>query len=451
VSLITEARASIRNAFRSTPRAVPSAVAVANREAGRVGKTNVRALRYWSMYSEWVRTAVNIRKDQVASADWDIGQWDPDGKEPDKGLAREIRDRIEYGNPKDKNWRDFSGKVVEDILVLDAGCIEIEPTFRGEPLYMHPVDGGTVRVSSLWDGSDPDEPRYFWYPDNFERARWKDDEFIYIMETPRTNSPVGLSKLETLKMAIDSELEAMAYNARQVRNPTPDGLLHLGKGARQPDIDKFRALWMAEQGLGGGLPITGGHEDPTFIKFHDSNNEMQFMDWNIYLVRKIAAVFQLSSQDMNLGYEINRSTAEVSDKQTEDRGVRPLLDLVSSSITRGFIWHSAFGGQANNLCLKFTNLNLRESLNRAQVNKIALGGVSYKTINQARKEAGEEPLGEGKDNIYDKLMAITPQGVFLLEDVPTAREYMELHAKPAAPKPGAPQIPATTGKADGDE
>lgn len=446
MSVFTEARASIQNALRATPRAVPSAaLSMVSREMGRVGKTNVRMFRNWSEHSEWVRAAINIRKDQVASAEWDISQWDPDGPEPDKGLAREIRDRIEYGNPKDKDWRTFSGKIVEDILVLDAGSIEIEPNFGGEPLYMHPVDGGEIRVSRLWDGTDPDEPRYFWYPDNFERARYRDDEFIYIMETPRTNTPVGLSKLETLKMAIDSELEGMAFNARQIRNPTPEGLLHLGKGARQEAIDKFRALWQAEQQLGGGLAITGGTESPEFVKFHDSNVDAQFLEWQVYLVRKIAAVFQLSTQDLNLAYEINRSTAEVNDKQTEDRGVRPLLDLVSSSITRGFVWHEKFGGQANNLCLKFTNLNLRESLSRAQVNKIALGGVSYKTVNQALKEAGMEPKGAE----FDTLMMVTPQGVFTIDDVPSAREYMEMmHPKPAAgPKP-AGQIGPGAAKSD---
>jgi hypothetical protein len=437
VSFLTEARASIRNSFRSTPQNVPTAVTMASRDQGRVGKTNVRMLRDWSEHSEWVRAAINIRKDQVASAEWDIVQNDPDGKPIDKLLAREIRDRIEYANPRDKDWRTFTGKVVEDILVLDAGSIEIEPTFGGEPLYMHPVDGGEVRVDRFWDGTNPDAPRYFWYPDGFPRASWKDSEFIYIMETPRTVGPMGLSKLETLKAAIDSELEGSAFNARQVRNPTPEGLLHLGKGARQSDIDKFRAHWQAEQALGGGLGITGGTEAPAFIKFHDSNSDMQFLEWQVYLVRKIAAVFQLSTQDLNLAYEINRSTAEVNDKQTEDRGVRPLLDLVSSSLTRGYVWSPAFGGSSNNMALKFVNLNLRESLARAQVNKIALGGVSYKTVNQALKEAGMEPQGPE----FDVLMMVTPQGVFTIDDVPSAREFMEMmHPKPAAP--AAPKPPA---------
>jgi phage portal protein BeeE len=422
----------IQNALQSTPRNVPSltAAAIAFKEMGRVGKSNVQLFRHWSEHSEWIRAAINIRKNQVGSAEWDIVQNDPDGKPADQGLARELRDRLDYANPKAENFQAFLEQLVEDILVLDAGSIEKVRSFNDEVVYLYNVDGGTVRVNALWDGEDEDEPRYFWYPDNFERARWKNRDFIYIVETPRANSAVGLSKLETLKLSIDAEIEGHAYNARQVRNPAPDGLLHLGKGARQEQVDSFKAFWQAEQGRGGAMAITGGTEAPNFIKFQDSNREAQFLEWQIYLVRKMAAVFQLSTQDMNLGYEINRSTAEVSDQQTEDRGIRPLMGLLRRNINQGYIWDESFGGRANNLAFKWTKLNLAESLKLAQYYKLALAGVPWTSINTALKEMGKEPLGPE----FDKLIMSTPTGAVDVIDVPTGREFMD-SKKPVAKPP----------------
>jgi len=430
--------ATLTNAFQSSPRRVPSeaALAMASTERGRVGKSNVRLFRNWSEHSEWVRAAINIRKAQVSGAEWDIAPIDPD-VQVDVGLQNEIRDRLMFANPKDEDFTTFIEKVVEDILVLDAGSVEIERNVRGEPLYAHAVDGGTVRVSTLWDGTSTDEPRYFWYPDNFERGRWKNDDFIYIMETPRTNSVLGLSKLETLKLSIDSELEGHAYNARQVKNAAPDGLLHLGKGAKQESVDTFRAFWQAEQGR-GTMAITGGTESPGFVKFHDNNRDAQFLEWQIYLVRKIAAVMGMSAGDLGISFDINRSTAEVQDQQSEDRGIRPLMNKASSAITRGFVQDGQFGGQANNLGFRFTKLNLKESLARAQINKLRTAGMPTASVNEARKESGQEPWGPE----FDMPMMVTPQGAFSLVDLPTVREYME--SKESKPKP---QV--TDGQGDG--
>lgn len=420
---------TVRSAI-AIPRRIPtsSAAAMVTRDGGRVGKTDVRLFRHWSEHSEWVRAAIDIRKGQAAVAEWDIVASDPD-QAVDKLLARDIRDRIEYANPKE-DWVDFIQKVTEDVLVLDAGSIEIERNLGGQVEYLHAVDGGAIRVNALWDG-DPDEPRYWWYPDGFPRGSWKDADFIYIMETPRTNSPVGLSKLETLKLSIDSELEGHAYNARQVRNAAPDGMLHLGKGARQEQIDAFKVFWAAEQGR-GAMAITGGTENPAFVKFHDSNKDAQFLEWQVYLVRKITAVFQLSIQDLNITADTNRSTSETQDSQTEDRGVRPLLSLLGRKLTRGAVQDPQFGGPANNLKFKFTKLNLALSLKQAQYNKLALAGVPWKSVNMALKDAGEEPLGPE----YDQLIAMTPQGALALTDLPTMREFME--SKKPPPKPLAP-------------
>lgn len=424
---------------RSTPKKIPETSAVGMVFQGnKVAKSNVKLFRNWSEHSEWVRAAIGVRKSQVSSAEWDIVPYNPDVDADNKRLAKRIKDLFDTPNAAADSFRSFIEPVIEDLLVLDAGSIEKVRNLRGEIVQLWAVDGGTIRVSSIWDG-DPREPRYFWWPDFQERARWLNDEFIYMMSSPRTYSPVGLAPMETLKSTIDAELGGQEYNRRQVQAAAPDGMLDLGEGVRPEQVEDFKSYWLAEVAGRGAMAFVGGSKNAKFIPFRSSNKDMQFLEFQQYLVRKIAAVFQLSPQDLGITFDVNRSTSEVQQEQTEDRGLRPLLALIQDYFTREVVWDPAFGGPANNLAFRFTRLNLKETTSKAQINKMALSGAPWKTINEARKEDGREPLGPE----YDKLIMTTPVGAVTLEQVPSAQEALD-SKKPAPPMTSPAKRPSRT-------
>jgi hypothetical protein len=194
--------------------------------------------------------------------------------------------------------------------------------------------------------------------------------------------------------------------------------MDLGEGVRPEQVDTFKAYWNQEVAGQGAMAFIGGSKNPKFIPFKGTNRDMQFLEWQIYLVRKIAAVFALTPQDLGVTFDVNRSTSETQAEQSEDRGLRPLLGLVASAFTREIVWSAEFGGPENNLAFNFTRLNMKETLTRAQINDKALAGLPWKSIDEARREDGREPLG----GMYSKLMANTPRGIVMLDDIPTARE-----------------------------
>lgn len=401
---------------------------------GRVGKANVQLFRNWAEHSEWVRAAINVRKSQISAAEWDIVPYDKKNSLYSPDLAAKIKTVFDRPNPQLDSFRSFLEPIVEDILVLDAGVIENVRNMRGQIAQLWGVDGGTIRVNALWDGSDLAEPRYFWYPDFQERARFRNEDMVYMMANPATYRVVGLSPLETLKLTIDAELSGQSYNHRQVINAAPDGMLDLGEGARPEQVTAFQNYWQAEVAGKGAMAFLGGTKNAKFVPFRSSNRDMQFLEWQTYLVRKIAAVFGLSPQDLGVTHDINRATSEVIQENTEDRGFRPLLALIQEYLTREIVWDPMFGGPANNLSFRFTRLNLKESLARAQMYKLGLAGVSYVTVNEVRIDSGREPL-EGDQ--YDQLMVITPTGAVSLTDVPSAREAIEGTPTAATQQPSA--------------
>lgn len=437
---------AVRPNQRSSPKDVPSAwSALAFPEGKQVGKANTNLYRNWAEHSEWVNAAIKVRRTQVSSAEWDIVPHNPDIKTDSKRLSKRIKELFEAPNPAADSFRSFIERVVEDILVLDAGCIEKVPNLRGEVAQLWPVNGGQIRVSAMWDG-DPNEYRYFWYPAGAMKpvAAWLSSEFIYMMSNPRTYSVVGLSPMETLRNTIDAELNGHAYNNRQVTAAAPDGMLDLGENVRPEQVETFKSYWLSEVAGRGAMAFIGGTKGAKFTPFRSSNRDMQFLEWQTYLVQKIAAVFALSPQDLGMTHDINRSTSEVAQEQTEDRGLRPLLGLIQDYLTREVVWDAGFGGPANNLAFRFTRLNLKETTSKAQINKLALAGAPWKTINEARKEDGREPLGPEYDRL---IMANSPTGAVALDEVPTAQEALDSKKPPAGSPTGQPsRAPSASGR-----
>lgn len=433
---------SALDTFRSwltrSPKADPekASAAVANQLPGKVGKAHANLFRHWAEHSEFVRAAIITRKSQVSQSDWDIGPLDPEKEYPVR-TAKRLTELFRNPNPRDGDFRTFVERVVEDLLVLDAGCIEKVPNLLGQTAELWPVDGGEIRVNRYWDGDD-DEPRYYWFPDHQQRAAWKNSEFIYMMMNPRTYTPVGLAPLETLKVAVDAELAGTNYNKRQVEKAAPDGMMDLGEGVRPEQVEKFERYWNAEVAGQGAMAFIGGSKNPKFIPFKGSNRDMQFLEWQAWLARKIAIVFQLDPLDIGLTADINRATAEVKQEQTEDRGLRPLLGLIASTFTREVVWSEEFGGPSNNLAFRYTRLNMKETLTRAQINEKALAGLPWKTVDEARREDGREPLG----GMYAKLMANTPRGIAVLDDIPTARELVQSDSGAGGGNGSSSSVPA---------
>lgn len=427
----------LQRSYRTSPKNLPPGTnaALVLQDKGRIAKASVGLFRNWSEHSEWIRAVTSVRKAQVSSAEWDIVPFDHTKPFNEKQADR-LRDLFDRPNPMVESFRSWVEPIIEDILILDAGVIEKERTFGGTIAGLHAVDGGRIKVSALWDGN-PDEPRYWWVPYPQYEVPFLNDDMVYIMANPRTYSVLGLSPLETLKQTIDAELSGSLYNHRQVTQAAPDGMLDLGEGARPEKVEEFKSYWQAEVAGQGAMAFIGGTKGAKFVPFRQNNREMQYQEWLDYLVRKICAVYLISPQDIGLTFDINRSEGQVQQEMTEDQGLRPLLALIQDYFTREVVWDLSYGGPDNNLAFRFTRLNIKESMSKANINNVALAGMPYKSVNEARLDEGRAPIGEIDDesNPFNKLMANTPPGLVILEDIPTARE---VSLPEPAPQEGQP-------------
>ena len=440
----TETALTVIDAAQTSPVRAAKASGTATITSAWDGKVKIpdsHVLRHWARGSEWIKGAIGIRKSQVSSAEWDIVPLDATKRH----AARQqelLRAKLRRPNTgANDTWRSFIEPVIEDLITLDAGCIEKERTVGGGIAALWPVDAAKIKVNAMWDGSNPETPRYFWYPDGWqEAASFANDDFIYMMQNKRTDSPIGFSPLQTLRATIEAEMMAHEYNRRQVAGAAPDGVLNLGEGMTEVQARQFASYFESEVAGRGAIGFLAGVKNPSWIPFRENNRDMQFLEWQIYLVRKICIVLGLTPQDLGVTFDINRSTAETQIQISEDRGLRPLMTLIQEYITEEIVWDKAFGGPDNNLAFRFTALNLRESTAKANIYKLALGGVPWRFINEARIEEGREPIPE----LDGKLIMATPTGAVNIMDVPTVREQMDAQlAAKQKPAPAASQSAVT--------
>ena len=367
--------------------------------------------RAWAA-TPWVFAGINIRKNQVAAAEWDIVPYDNTKRFPARTRQRLI-ELFDQPSAKLDSFQSFASTLVDDLLTLDAGVIEKVRYPSGEIAELWPVRGEWISVDERWDGSDPMRPRYYFVPDGTIRGTFRNDEMVYMMANPRANSAVGLSPMAVLASVIDSELQAMEYNRRMVMGAAPDGVLNIGDDAPPEKVTEAQSFFQNKIFGQSAMAVVGGYKNPAYIPFRSNNRDMQFREWQDLLIRCIAVVLGLAPMDLGITFDVNRSTAEQGAQNTDDRGLRPLLSLVQKYLTREIVWDKSFGGRDNNLQFAFKSLNLNETKAKADINKVAMPGIGWKSVNSAREMDGRPPIGDPQDegNIFNHILIGTPKGI----------------------------------------
>jgi HK97 family phage portal protein len=393
---------------KATPSLVPDAGPYARGAYGMntVTKMSTEQLRRWSRNNPWIRAAVNLRRTQISRAKWDIVSTDS-GDNADPRTVQKLRELFRRPNPKGESWRSFIEPVIEDVLVLDQGAIEVEKRagsrVGADPIaYLWNKDAARIAFDSTWDGRDENKARYYELDGTGKQLEsYRSDELIVIIANPVTYSPIGLSPLEVLAETIAADLDAAAYNAKAVSQAAPPGVLHLGEGVRPDQVDSFKAYWEAEVAGKSQIAITGGGKGMQWLPLAASNRDMQFMEWQVYLARKICAVFAVQPQDIGISFDVNKSTSETGAAFTYDNGIVPLAELIAEYLTREIV-----ARYDSDLRFVFTEIGRTAQQTIAEYNKMALGGLPWLRINDALRERGQDGIGE----IGDQILFQTPKG-----------------------------------------
>jgi phage portal protein BeeE len=316
---------------------------VVDRERGRSKPTPVSfdTLRLMAQRNEWIRAITSVRKRQLAGKKWSIKVKDEDksgaAAKAAKSLTRLLqRPQLHGEAPQSTTWRQFLGMYLDDLLVLDRACVEKERDGNGWIIALWNVDGATIRPN-MDDRGRFERDAYVQLVDGMVEARFGMEELIVGIENPQTDVKLagyGLSPLESLVISVTADLHAAKYNSSYFeKGSVPEGIFSLGEEIDPEDVDAFRLYWLNEvMGRPWALPIIGGSKAPEWIPLRENNRDMQFMEYQDWLLKKMCAVYQISPKEIGQIEDVNRSTAEDASQSDDEKGLEPLAAHVKDMI-----------------------------------------------------------------------------------------------------------------------
>lgn len=315
-------------------------------------KPTPRNLRWFSR-QPYARRAINAVKNPVALLDWEIVPMP--GVELNSELERQaeiVHYAFDHPN-RDDSFRTLAEQVMEDIL-LGAGAIEMQVSGDIErPLWMWPVDGLTIQIFPGWSGQK-NEARYVQIIGygNFignavgQQVLLRNDELIYIRPNPTSASPFGVGPVEIAFNTISRILGVGEFAGNVASNARPSIGLDLGDGSSPEMMQAFRNYWRNEVEGQGNMPIFAldakSERGPSVLRLYPEGDDGLYLKYQEFLLRELAAAFDISPQNLGVERDINRNTSETAEDRDRQQTIKPYAHLLESHLTREAI-HGKLG------------------------------------------------------------------------------------------------------------
>jgi hypothetical protein len=380
------------------------------------GVPNSYILRNYADNDEWLRAGINKRRDQVGRAEIAVIPRDPKRKF-DKKIQYSLELILDQPNERRENWPEQASGVIEDLIVLGRGVWSKNMTVDRKPLAMYAEDAATIKIYPGW-GGDPNQPRYLYEePATSRKVPLRNDEIIMPFYSPATYR-YSLSIVQVLMDTIKADIEATRQALRTMQQKPPPHAIQI-PGASQSQLEAMRDAY--DRNIAGIKEMFwfGGPTAATHFPLIFSAKDNQFLEYQLYLVRKICALLQMSPQSLGVTFDINKATGEVQQEIDETTGLIPLLLLLEDYLNREFVGDFApvlpygrYDLKSLNLCVVFPmiseqarQLHAKESLSMASQ---GLAGLPAMTLNQVLEARGEQNVLGGNTFYIATAMGAVP-------------------------------------------
>jgi len=226
-------------------------------------------------------------------------------------------------------------------------------------------------------------------------------EMVFGIRNPSTDIKVngyGVSELEDLVYTVTSLLWTDEYNARFFKQGSmPKGILRVSQDVNESKLSEFRQEWMS---LVAG--VSNAHRTPIvnaekfeWIDLHKANREMEYSQWQEYLIKLSCAVYKIDPSE--IGFPFNGSAGkapmfeannEQKLKYSQDKGLKPLVKFYEFMLNRNVV------SQLNpDYELVFVGLDAETE--QQEDERLTKAVATFMTVNEVRAAKGLKPIQGG--------------------------------------------------------
>lgn len=289
--------------------------------------------------------------------------------------------------------QQFIDKVIEDLLVLGCYSVWYEQNRRGDVISCHAIDVSTIRPVTDGKGWLNTETPYQQYIQGVPIVSFKPGELRYDGLFPKTHTPYYTSPIEWILGPITASMKADDWNRSWLTGSTS----HAGDIYTLPDtwtvkqVQEFTAFWDAimkadsdERRSTKFLP-SGSNKLSDF-----SRHEMDFQEYEMWLLRRICSIFSVQPASIGYAGEQYKVSQDASHEETRRVGLGPIIASLEA-----FFDDLLFRLGYTDLTCSFkpNDEKVKESTGKRIRDEV---GLSFKTINEGRTEAGLDKV-EGGD------------------------------------------------------
>jgi hypothetical protein len=259
-----------------------------------------------------------------------------------------------------------------------------------EELFQHKVPTGLTYVPS---------DLLKWYPDTDQwgyrempNIRYEPEELIHIHEPDiqMKSSKWGMCKIDKIGLAISIMFLGMRYNKDIMENDgiDPKAILSFDKDMDNDsfmnELNRLSSL-KKEQKKGGTLAVKGGQFTSAGVNARD-------MDWNkLITMSRDMIITGYGAQPAMVGV-IETANLGSGTQEGQKKNFKDTLQGRAAFIEGAF--NKSLGHNGFDELFKFSDMDIEDKLNRAQIENIRLQNGSL-SINEVRSGYGEQPVPWG--------------------------------------------------------
>jgi hypothetical protein len=301
---------------------------------------------------------------------------------------------------------------------IDELYIYKNKTRGGKLLGLELVAGDQMKpLLDEW-GHIPQPPRYGYqqYPWGIPGMQYTTDQMIHYQESPATDTPYGLSRIERIILVVNLALKKMKKDlAHYASGNIPAGIMEVPPDLNwTPDqIDAYEQMWNAL--------LAGNASKQVQVKFTQPGMKYTKLDefspdtpFDQFLLNISVAAYGLSMQDLAFTGDIHKSSGDSQQNMTYRRTIDPLASVYARILTE--VMRTDFDESLNGdlLEVRFGGFDEEEDLQTTVTAYAAAVGAGLIGVTDATKALN---FPEPKDAPYIGRMVLTQSGPVFIDDM----------------------------------